>query len=732
MQKLEQYQFQGIRTDLGDKIVDKKYFYDLLNFNQDDIIGANKILAPSAINNVEFSKSNPIDGIFGFQYLDENNKLQKEEIIVSGGYIFKNFTSPQTLYSELSQGLCTFTIHQDKVYIANGQDYIKVYNGKAIYDEGAAYAEVLTTNGGLEGDYYYEVTFVTPGGEERRGSRSNTISSSGYAVKLTLPTGYDGTTERKIYRTDGALQNPKLIATISDNETLTYTDTHADDPVWSSELLTSTGWSYTSGNWTGDFASGFTHVTSYTTTLTNTIAAIVDKVYKITYTVTGRTAGSFSIAFGGSTSSGLTASGIFGPTASTTGSLVVTPTSDFNGTIVFSMISLEDTGRTTTIIDINNEAPKPYFVETSNYRLVACVSDKYPTQCWVSEANADVIDTANYLDISNQSRDNSSLIGMQRDYDKVIVASKKQVYILDCNSDTPTVTETRANVGCLNGYSMARIPSEDDNFTGGIMFIASDKTIRIFNGNFAQPVATSLDNLNTDNYGQPIKRILERLVSGYSNMHAEYYNFKYHLIIDNIILVFDIRTQAWFKYYFGNNTLLNGFFDEKYFNSDYFVTSVETRATFSYLSVIDNNFYIGRKDASLVEAMYSDWQYRGTNINSYIEFPYWGSDSELKYIKEIIIFYQKNADTKFDITVNLDDKTIAENVETEDKSGGFFDEKYFNSNFFVTGAVTEDYRVFYVNKYANWVKVVINSDNLPLIFRGMQIKYDVISNKEVV
>ena len=90
----------------------------------------------------------------------------------------------------------------------------------------------------MTGNYYYEVTFVTAGGEERRGSKSNTITSNGKAVLLSIPTGYEGVTARKIYRTDGSLENLKLIATINDNETLTYTDTHADNPIWSDELLT--------------------------------------------------------------------------------------------------------------------------------------------------------------------------------------------------------------------------------------------------------------------------------------------------------------------------------------------------------------------------------------------------------------------------------------------------------------------------------------------------------------
>ncbi len=99
-------------------------------------------------------------------------------------------------------------------------------------------------------------------------------------------------------------------------------------------LTTGTG----DASWTGtDFATGYTHVAGSTTTLTSTLAGSIGIYYQITYTVTGRTAGSFTIGFGGFTSASLTSTGAVGPQATTTGTLVITPTSDFNGTIVLSI-----------------------------------------------------------------------------------------------------------------------------------------------------------------------------------------------------------------------------------------------------------------------------------------------------------------------------------------------------------------------------------------------------------
>ena len=102
-----------------------------------------------------------------------------------------------------------------------------------------------------------------------------------------------------------------------------------------SELLSASNWTLGTG-WSGDFSTGFAH-TSGTADLSNTLAAVVNNYYQIAYTVTGRTAGSFTVAFGGQSYSGRTATGTFGPRATTTGNLIITPTTDFNGTIVVSI-----------------------------------------------------------------------------------------------------------------------------------------------------------------------------------------------------------------------------------------------------------------------------------------------------------------------------------------------------------------------------------------------------------
>jgi len=135
-------------------------------------------------------------------------------------------------------------------------------------------------------------------------------------------------------RVQGALTVTTGGASITGLSTIQGT-TASDSGQLGAELLT-TGSS--DASWTGSsFATGYTHVAGSVTTLTSTLAGIVNTFYQITYTVTGRTAGSFTIAFGGQSFAGLTATGAVGPRATTTDTLVITPTSDFNGTIVLSI-----------------------------------------------------------------------------------------------------------------------------------------------------------------------------------------------------------------------------------------------------------------------------------------------------------------------------------------------------------------------------------------------------------
>lgn len=125
-----------------------------------------------------------------------------------------------------------------------------------------------------------------------------------------------------------------------------------DLPTYSAEFLDDANWTLGAG-WSGDFATGFVHA-SGTATLTHDHAAVSTTKYQIAYTVTGRTAGSFTVAFGGQSLAAITATGAWGPTATNTDALTITPTTDFNGTIVISIKSI--TAVSTALINLRNSA----------------------------------------------------------------------------------------------------------------------------------------------------------------------------------------------------------------------------------------------------------------------------------------------------------------------------------------------------------------------------------------
>ena len=113
-----------------------------------------------------------------------------------------------------------------------------------------------------------------------------------------------------------------------------------------SELLSSTGWTAGSG-WTGSFSAGYTH-TSGTATLTNTLAAVIGTTYTITITVTGTIASSFSLAFGGVSTSGINSTRTLSVTATSTGTLTITPLTGFTGTVVVSIKEIPSLALTLT------------------------------------------------------------------------------------------------------------------------------------------------------------------------------------------------------------------------------------------------------------------------------------------------------------------------------------------------------------------------------------------------
>jgi len=154
---------------------------------------------------------------------------------------------------------------------------------------------------------------------------------------------------------------------INQNTPTTYLHVKGDEvtPTFGSELINTAN--YTSTGWTTVVAGTYTHNTGNTTALTNTLAGVVGTDYRVLVTVTGRTAGTFTVTFGGVISATITpTSGTFYAeipiVATTTGTLSVTPLTTFDGTVTLSIKTA--TANSNPILIAGNSTTTAYELRT--------------------------------------------------------------------------------------------------------------------------------------------------------------------------------------------------------------------------------------------------------------------------------------------------------------------------------------------------------------------------------
>jgi hypothetical protein len=178
---------------------------------------------------------------------------------------------------------------------------------------------------------------------------NETYASLGLQTTITNPvTGY-GTTNKipKYLNASGGLGNSAL----TDNGTIINSDLPIDITSPSAsyytplggELLTvsqNTGWVLNTG-WSGNVTSGFTHASgSGVATLTNSITSSTNVYYQLTLTISsaGSLTGSITAAFAGASLYAASVGTVqIGPKATGASTLVITPTNDFNGTVIVSL-----------------------------------------------------------------------------------------------------------------------------------------------------------------------------------------------------------------------------------------------------------------------------------------------------------------------------------------------------------------------------------------------------------
>lgn len=585
--------FKGLKNDDDIKEIPIDYLYQCTNYNFPNVglSGLEKILMPERVTDLG---SGNVDGLFEYSFLDSNNKKQTQAIGINNGSIYKDvLTTPVLLRSGITTGKCTFAILNDKLYIANGKDYVYVYDGaKGIVSQMGAPIAEESTIGVLTGSYYWAMTYVTAGGEEIVGSVSNTLSLTNKRVTLNLPLGYDGTTSRKIYRTAAGGTELKLVTTIADNITLTYTDNATD--------------------------------------------------------------ASLGVVIG----------------------------------------------------TANNELPKPYFISVINERLVGWKVDLYPTQIFVTDAEIEVFDLANGLDISNYGDDNTAITGGGIDFSSLMIGTEKHIYLVSITATTISVTPTRVNIGIKDGYSVKRIPTFG-NFNGGLMFVSTDNDIRVLAGIRGLPVATSIDNIYSENFAQNIRGTLNNDLISPSNIYAEYYNYKYHLIIDGNKYVYDIRTGGW--------TFHN-------------IQTTNYKSSPLVLGVFNNYLYNGQNDG-WIEQEYKSVDYRDEDVEAIIESPNIFVSNKYKAIQKFIFWLQPSEANELNIQVIADDDKYLSEAIDFDFIGGAYSELDFDEAEFETGGDLE-YKVYNIHKNVRWIRFVLKNTSGNIIFNSWGVFAQTMKGKE--
>ena len=587
-------QTKGLRNDRGRKFIGKDYLFDINNYNFDSVIGCSRINFPHIEYNI--AGADGIDGMYEFRYIGSLGTLVKENIVVVGGNVIKDFLDvPVTMHTGLTAGhKCTFAVLNDKLFIANGFDDVLVYDGTYTYEMGAPLAKNLSAAGVLTGAYYYAITYEKDGVELVTGAVSNTVNPSSNSITVTCPIGPSGITDRKLYRTEAGGSTLKLLTTLGDNVTTTYVDNIAD------------------------------------------------------------------------------------------GSLGA------------------------TIPSINSEAPKPKFITVINERLVGVGVSRRPNYLYYSETEIEsLFATIGVTDVSGQGNDNTGLTGMEEDYNLIVVFSEKRIYTVDLSGETASVKQTTSNVGCLDGHSVAKVPPNLE-FKGGLMFVSNEYDIRVFNGNLAVNLATSFDNLATENFSAQLNSGDMRLKMENEELEGLFFDYKYHLIIDKEIYIYDIRIMGWSKY---------------------FIKTATYSPEYRIFGILGDKFYIGQKTTGIVEEMYKNELYRSESVISFFETSEYLVGDDYKYWKDLVIYYGNSGNVTQNITVTPDNNSNLSKTFSFSFTRDGFDSAYFDPAYFQTSTNTDDYRVAHINEYARWIRFKFSGTNT-FNFRGFKMTVDGISNKE--
>ena len=273
------------------------------------------------------------------------------DVLSGGRYVQLNWnpTVGATGYDVVRNTIPTLPTTGNNAVVLNTSAY-------TVNDDGSALSAYTVTSAGpvvgnivLDASTYAQVRYVfdqaiklpTGGIWFGDGTHQITAASAGIGYPpagLALSNGSGWLTNSTIY-VNGA--NVGIGTTIPGANKLAIGGTAATDSApLSAELVDGTGW--TSTGWTGTLP--FTHTPGNTTPLSRAITGMANNTYwQVVLTISGSTTGYVTMSIGGTTVDDYT--GIFarntswtrGPKAVSAASLVITPTSDFDGVVSISV-----------------------------------------------------------------------------------------------------------------------------------------------------------------------------------------------------------------------------------------------------------------------------------------------------------------------------------------------------------------------------------------------------------
>ena len=368
--------------------------------------------------------------------------------------------------------------------------------------------------------------------------------------------------------------------------------------------------------------------------------------------------------------------------------------------------NIADGDLTTNIPATGNEHPKPYFLTVAGQKIFGAVVDQYPTQVFITGTNLTVFDAASGLDVANYGNDNTPIAGIGVDFNKIVVGTKKNMILIDPSDNS--VIFTRANVGIKNGYTAKSIPSYK-NFAGGLMFVSTLNDIRVMSGLQSVPVATSVDNVNSVNWGQNIRGDLDRLLKVTTDMYAEFNDYRYSLALNGLKFVFDIRVPGW--------------------TSHEIVTDSYTSAPVVF-GIFNDQLYNGQADG-WIEKEYVNVQYRGEDVEALLESPHIGVSEYYKYIEKLRFWFVPSKTNTMSLSVITDDEQeFPISVDTFSVKGGVFNSTYYNKNYFAVDTIGMDYRVFNIQKSIRWFKYFLTKKTGSISLQSYGLVGQALSNKE--